>query len=74
MSKPYSVMKRLGWKSGQCNTIIRETGYYCQEPATYDIHDTSGRVIGRNCPKHGKELEQLVLAANGLVSGIVGRN
>lgn len=65
--KPYSRLKELGWAKGQCNTIIKETGFCCQESATYEVHDLSGKVIGKNCPEHGKELEKLILGVNAFI-------
>lgn len=74
MSKPYSKLKQLGWRSGQCNTIIKETGFCCQEPATYEVRNLVGKIVGRCCPKHGKEFELLIQGANAYVSALVGKN
>ena len=47
----------------------------CKEPATMEVHDLSGKVIGKECPKHAKEFEQLIQAANGFVTGnVVSKN
>lgn len=47
----------------------------CPEKATMEIHDLSGKVIGKCCPKHAKELELLMQAVNGFVTGkFVGKN
>ena len=39
----------------------------CQELATMEVHDLSGKVIGKCCPKHAKELELLLQAVNSYV-------
>jgi len=47
----------------------------CQELATVEVHDLSGQMIGKCCPKHAKELELLMQAANGLATAkIVAKN
>ena len=46
----------------------------CQEEATYEVHDLSGKIISKCCPKHGKETELLIGAANGLVTALVSKN
>jgi len=40
----------------------------CQEDATYEVRDISGKVIGKCCPKHGKETEQFIQAVKGFVT------
>lgn len=66
-------MKKCGIDDWNITTQSRTTAC-CQEDATYDVHDLSGKVIGKCCPKHGKELEILMQAANGMVTGIGGKN
>lgn len=39
----------------------------CHEPATMEVHDLSGRVIGKCCPKHAKETELMVLGVNAFI-------
>lgn len=65
--KPYSRLKELGWAKGQCNTIIKETGYCCQRPATYEVRDLQGKVVGKSCPECGREFERLLLGTNAFI-------
>ena len=39
----------------------------CPEPATMDVHDLSGKVIGKACPFHAKQTEMMMQAVNGWV-------
>ncbi len=66
-------MKKCGTDDWNIFTQSRTTAC-CQEPATMEVHDLSGKVIGKSCPKHARELELLMQAANGLVTAIVSKN
>jgi len=39
----------------------------CQELATMEVYDLSGKVIGKCCPKHAKETELLMLGVNAVI-------
>ena len=54
-------------KLKKCRFIIRETGWPCQEDATYTVRDLRGVPIGKCCPKHGKETERLIQGANAFI-------
>ena len=43
------------------------TTYHCSRLATMEVHDLSGKVIGKSCPFHAKQTEQMLLAVNGLI-------
>ena len=67
-------MKKCGIDDWNIFTQSRTTAC-CQELATMEVHDLSGKVIGKSCPKHAKEIEQLIQAANGFITGsVVSRN
>ena len=47
----------------------------CQELATMEVHDLSGRIIGKACLFHAKETEQMIQAVNGFVGAkFIARN
>ena len=48
---------------------------FCQNFATMEVHDLSGRIIGKACPYHAKQTEMMSLAVNGIVTAkFVARN
>lgn len=48
---------------------------FCQNPATETVYSLDGKPLrGKVCKYHAKELEILMQAANGLVTGIVSKN
>jgi len=60
-------MKKCGIDDWNVLTQSRTTAC-CQELATMEVHDLSGKVIGKCCPKHAKETEQMILGTNAFVS------
>ena len=43
------------------------TTHCCQEPATMEVHDLSGKIIGKCCPKHARETELMILGVNAFI-------
>lgn len=75
MGKAYSRLKRLGWAKGQCNIIIKKTGFCCTRQATYEVRNLEGKIIGKCCPEHGKETERLILGVNAFIGAkYIGHN
>ena len=67
-------MKKCGIDDWSVFTQSRTTAN-CQEDATYEVRDLSGKAIGKCCPKHGKETEQMIQATNGFVTAkFIARN
>lgn len=52
----------------------RRTTACCQNPATMEVHDLSGNIIGKCCPYHAKQTEILIQAVNGAVTGQASKN
>lgn len=61
------MTKKCGIDDWNVFTQSRTTAR-CPEPATTEVHDLSGKVIGKCCPKHAKETELLIQAANSFVT------
>jgi len=60
------MVKKCGIDDWNPITKSRTTSC-CQELATMEVHDLSGKVIAKACPFHAKQTELIILGVHGYI-------